>query len=152
MIPIRGGSFLTKLSQQSEGNLQSLKSCLHPLTRDSLDSWEYLPLDSPLWRILQSYCTIIMRFHKFPNPLLWSSYRLVPFSLHKFFLQFLKDTVYLRGIEVYESIISTLSSYQEASSWVLLLSICKEPTTTIVSTGKHDELLFFTETLKYFIF
>ncbi|GMN51750.1 hypothetical protein TIFTF001_020904 [Ficus carica] len=30
--------------------------------------------------------------------------------------EFLKDTVYLRGIEVYESIISTLSSYQEASS------------------------------------
>jgi hypothetical protein len=30
-------------------------------------------------------------------------------------LQFLKDTVYLKGIEVYESIISSLSSFEEAS-------------------------------------
>uniref|UniRef100_A0A6P4AZ22 aminoacylase-1-like n=1 Tax=Ziziphus jujuba TaxID=326968 RepID=A0A6P4AZ22_ZIZJJ len=29
--------------------------------------------------------------------------------------EFLKDTIYLRGIEVYESIISTLSSFEEAS-------------------------------------
>lgn len=30
-------------------------------------------------------------------------------------LQFLKDTVYLKGIEVYESLISSLSSFEEAS-------------------------------------
>lgn len=45
---------------------------------------------------------------------------LLPFfffsSFSKLLLQFLKDTIYLRGIEVYESIISTLSSFEEEAS------------------------------------
>lgn len=46
----------------------------------------------------------------------WSAFiAILPFSFPKLLLQFLKDTVYLRGIEVYESVISTLSSFEEES-------------------------------------
>ena len=67
MIPIHGGLFSKRLSKQLEGNLQSLKFCLQLLMPDTLDSWEFLFLDSPQWQILPSYCMIMMRLNNFPS-------------------------------------------------------------------------------------
>lgn len=60
-----GGLFSSMLLQQLVVSLRNLKSCLQLPMLVTSENWEFLPLDSPQWQILPSYCMTIMRFGKF---------------------------------------------------------------------------------------
>lgn len=119
MIPTHGGLYSTKPLLQLVESLLSPKSYLRLLMLGSWDSWEFLPLVFLQWRILPYCFMTIMRWLNVSY--LSSVYHSTLFSLlimTRIFpnRQFLKDSVYLDGIKVYEHIIRFLSSFDGTSN------------------------------------